>query len=165
MFNFCFYNEKNSFFLILFFFSFKSRGINLSCVRTCAIIAEERPRIQLTSSFTKLFQSLGLPARSVSTTFGCRANIALCLQGASDPDPTPVYVDQRALRNDRVTIVEKGSPHSICLLESGKLLPGVKVVIANPETKGQCADSHLGEVNIIKNKSGSLRLLLRIKNG
>ena len=134
----------NSFFF--FFIKKKSRGINLSCVRTCAIIAEERPRIQLTSSFTKLFQSLGLPARSVSTTFGCRANIALCLQGASDPDPTPVYVDQRALRNDRVTIVEKGSPHSVCLLESGKLLPGVKVVIANPETKGQCADSHLGEV-------------------
>ncbi len=153
MFNFCFYNEKKFIFFNSIFFSFiKSRGINLSCVRTCAIIAEERPRIQLTSSFTKLFQSLGLPARSVSTTFGCRANIALCLQGASDPDPTPVYVDQRALRNDRVTIVEKGSPHSICLLESGKLLPGVKVVIANPETKGQCADSHLGEVNIINRK-------------
>lgn len=57
-----------------------------------------------------------------------------------------MYVDQRALRNDRVTIVEKGSPHSLCLLESGKLLPGVKVVIANPETRGQCADSHLGEI-------------------
>ncbi len=94
-----------------------------------------------------MFQSLGLPTRAVSTTFGCRVNITICLQGASDPDPTPVYVDQRALRNDRVTIVEKGSPHSTCLLESGKLLPGVKVVIANPETKGQCADSHLGEVS------------------
>jgi hypothetical protein len=56
------------------------------------------------------------------------------------------------LRNDRVTIVEKGSPHSICLLESGKLLPGVKVVIANPETKGQCADSHLGEVSFYIHK-------------
>ena len=32
-----------------------------------------------------------------------------------------VYVDVRALRNDRVTIVEKGSPHSICLMESGKV--------------------------------------------
>lgn len=49
-----------------------------------------------------------------------------------------------------MTIVEKGSPHSVCLLESGKLLPGVKVVIANPETKGQCADSHLGEVSYKK---------------
>lgn len=27
-----------------------------------------------------------------------------------------------------------------------QLLPGVKIVIANPETRGQCADSHLGEV-------------------
>lgn len=45
-----------------------------------------------------------------------------------------------------VTIVEKGSPHSICLQESGKILPGVKVVIANPESKGMLGDSHLGEV-------------------
>lgn len=31
-----------------------------------------------------------------------------------------------------------------------QLMPGVKVVIANPETKGQCADSHLGEVSLLK---------------
>ena len=64
---------------------------------------------------------MGLNPRSVSTTFGCRVNIAICLRGASDPDPAPAYVDQRALRNDRVTLVEKGSPHSLCLLESGKV--------------------------------------------
>jgi hypothetical protein len=28
-----------------------------------------------------------------------------------------VYVDLRALRNDRVSLVERGSPHSLCLLE------------------------------------------------
>ena len=80
------------------------------------------------------------------------------LQGASSPDPTQVYVDLRALRNDRVTLVEKGSPHSLCLMESGKLLPGVKVVIANPETKGQCADSHLGEVS----KTYSLQTIILV---
>lgn len=93
----------------------------MSCVRTCAVVAEERPRLQLLNSFIKLFQTLGLNPRTVSTTFGCRVNIAICLRGASDPDPAPVYVDQRALRNDRVTLVEKGSPHSLCLLESGKV--------------------------------------------
>lgn len=124
----------------------KARGINLSCVRTCCVIAEERPRIQLTTSFTKLFANLGLAPRAVSTSFGCRVCIGVGLQGASSPEPSTVYVDLRALRNDRVTLVEKGSPHSLCLRESGKLLPGVKVVIANPETKGQCADSHLGEI-------------------
>uniref|UniRef100_A0A4W5LTM7 Uncharacterized protein n=1 Tax=Hucho hucho TaxID=62062 RepID=A0A4W5LTM7_9TELE len=43
-------------------------------------------------------------------------------------------------------MVERGSPHSLSLMESGKILPGVKVVIANTETKGPLGDSHLGEV-------------------
>jgi hypothetical protein len=73
-------------------------------------------------------------------------------QGAASPDPTQVYVDLRALRNDRVTLVEKGAPNSICLMESGKLLPGAKVIIANPDTKGHCGDSHLGEVKSPKNE-------------
>lgn len=124
----------------------KSRGVSLACVRTCVVVAEERPRINLTTSFSKLFSALGLSPRAVSTSFGCRVNVAICLQGASSPEPSCVYVDLRALRNDRVSLVERGSPHSLCLMESGKLLPGVKVIIANPETKGQCGDSHLGEI-------------------
>ncbi|CAG0885580.1 unnamed protein product [Cyprideis torosa] len=124
----------------------KAKGVNLNCVRTCVAVAEERPRIGLTTSFSKLFSALGLSSRAVSTSFGCRVNVAVCLQGASSPDPTCVYVDLRALRNERVTLVEKGAPHSICLMESGKLLPGVKIIIANPDTKGHCGDSHLGEI-------------------
>uniref|UniRef100_A0A3Q2DC88 Disco-interacting protein 2 homolog A n=1 Tax=Cyprinodon variegatus TaxID=28743 RepID=A0A3Q2DC88_CYPVA len=122
------------------------RNVNLSCVRTCMVVAEERPRISLTQSFSKIFKDLGLSPRAVSTTFGCRVNVAICLQGTSGPDPTTVYVDMRALRHDRVRLVERGSPHSLPLMESGKILPGVKVVIANTETKGPLGDSHLGEI-------------------
>lgn len=124
----------------------KEKGVNLASLRTCVAVAEERPRVPLCSAFIKLFATLGLNARAVSTSFGCRVNTAICMQGASSSDPTTVYVDSRALRNDRVTLVEKGAPHSVPMMECGKLLPGVKVVIANPETKGQCADSHLGEL-------------------
>lgn len=124
----------------------KQRGVNLACVRTCVVVAEERPRVNLTTSFSKLFSALGLSPRAVSTSFGCRVNVAICLQGASSPEPSCVYVDLRALRNDRVSLVERGSPHSLCLLESGKLLPGAKVIIAHPDTKGHCGDSHLGEI-------------------
>uniref|UniRef100_A0A8C1U4C3 Disco-interacting protein 2 homolog Ca n=1 Tax=Cyprinus carpio TaxID=7962 RepID=A0A8C1U4C3_CYPCA len=60
--------------------------------------------------------------------------------------PTTVYVDMRALRHDRVRLVERGSPHSLPLMESGKILPGVRIIIANPETKGPLGDSHLGEI-------------------
>uniref|UniRef100_A0A9J8AP86 Disco-interacting protein 2 homolog A n=1 Tax=Cyprinus carpio carpio TaxID=630221 RepID=A0A9J8AP86_CYPCA len=122
------------------------RNVNLSCVRTCMVVAEERPRITLTQSFSKIFKDLGLSSRAVSTTFGCRVNVAICLQGTSGPDPTTVYLDMRALRHDRVRLVERGSPHSLPLTESGKILPGVKVIIANTETKGPLGDSHLGEI-------------------
>ncbi|KJH53237.1 AMP-binding enzyme [Dictyocaulus viviparus] len=115
-------------------------------VRTCVVVAEERPRATLVNAFSRLFAPLCLSPRAVSTSFGCRVNAAICMQGATGPDPSSVYVDARALRNDRVTLVGKGAPHSLLLMESGKLLPGVKVVIANPETRGQCADSHLGEI-------------------
>merc|ERR1712038_2235376 len=118
----------------------KARGLNLACVRTCVVVAEERPRISLCDAFTKLFAGLSLSPRAVSTSFGCRVNVAICLQGASSPDPTTVYVDLRALRNDRVTLTERGAPHSLPVMESGKLLPGVNVIIANPDTKGQCGD-------------------------
>ncbi|MBN3293290.1 DIP2C protein, partial [Polypterus senegalus] len=86
--------------------SLKSRGLDLSRVRTCVVVAEERPRIALTQSFSKLFKDLGLHPRAVSTSFGCRVNLAVCLQ----------------------------------------ILPGVRIIIANPETKGPLGDSHLGEI-------------------
>lgn len=58
----------------------QARGINLSCVRTCVVVAEERPRVALTHSFSKLFKDIGLSPRAVSTTFGSRVNVAICLQ-------------------------------------------------------------------------------------
>ncbi|EGT43987.1 hypothetical protein CAEBREN_28770 [Caenorhabditis brenneri] len=124
----------------------KERGCNLSMLRSCVAIAEERPRIALMSSFCKLFAPLSLNNRAISTSFSSRVNAAICMQGASGPEPSTVYVDARALRNDRISLVGKGAPHSVALIESGKLLPGVKIAIANPETRGQCADSHLGEI-------------------
>uniref|UniRef100_A0A6I8SHY8 Disco-interacting protein 2 homolog B n=1 Tax=Xenopus tropicalis TaxID=8364 RepID=A0A6I8SHY8_XENTR len=124
----------------------KTKGINLSYVRTCVVVAEERPRVALAYSFSKLFKDLGLSPRAVSTTFGSRVNTAICLQGTSGPDPTTVYVDLKSLRHDRVRLVERGSPQSLLLLESGKILPGVTVIIVNPETKGPLGDSHLGEI-------------------
>ncbi|CAF98741.1 unnamed protein product, partial [Tetraodon nigroviridis] len=133
----------------------KARGLDLSRVRACVVVAEERPRMSLTYSFSKLFKDLGLHPRSVSTAFGCRVNLAICLQGTSGPDPTTVYVDMRALRHDRVRLVEKGSPHSLPLMESGKILPGVRIIIANPETKGPLGDSHLGEIWVHSAHNGS----------
>ncbi|XP_028848627.1 disco-interacting protein 2 homolog B-A isoform X7 [Denticeps clupeoides] len=124
----------------------KARGVNLSCVRSCVVVAEERPRLALTQSFSKLFKDLGLSPRAVSTAFGSRVNLAICLQGTAGPDPSTVYVDMKSLRHDRVRLVERGAPQSLPLTESGTILPGVRVIIVNPETRGPLGDSHLGEI-------------------
>uniref|UniRef100_A0A9J7ZKC2 Disco-interacting protein 2 homolog Bb n=1 Tax=Cyprinus carpio carpio TaxID=630221 RepID=A0A9J7ZKC2_CYPCA len=124
----------------------KARGVNLSCVRSCVVVAEERPRLALTHSFSKLFKDIGLSMRAVSTAFGSRVNLAICLQGTTGPDPSTVYVDMKSLRHDRVRLVERGAPQSLPLMESGTILPGVRVIIVNPETRGPLGDSHLGEI-------------------
>ena len=67
-------------------------------------------------------------------------------QSPQHPEPSSVYVDQRALRVDRVTLLERGAPHSVCLMECGKILPDVKVAIVHPDTKVPCAHTDLGEV-------------------
>uniref|UniRef100_A0AAR2L522 DMAP1-binding domain-containing protein n=1 Tax=Pygocentrus nattereri TaxID=42514 RepID=A0AAR2L522_PYGNA len=123
-----------------------TRGLNLSCVRSCVVVAEERPRLALTQSFSKLFKDLGLSSRAVSTAFGSRVNLAICLQGTTGPDPSTVFVDMKSLRHDRVRLVERGAPQSLPLMESGTILPGVRVIIVNPETRGPLGDSHLGEI-------------------
>ncbi len=113
----------------------QARGVNLSCVRSCVVIAEERPRLALTQPFSKLFKDLGLSPRAVSTAFGARVNLAICLQvgaknvlhqhcimqeqglilisvsfyqGTAGPDPSTVYVDMISLRHDRYVWDESG---------------------------------------------------------
>lgn len=133
----------------------KMKHVTLSSLRTCIVVAEERPRIGLIQNFSALFAALGLSTKVVSTSFGSRVNIAICMQEASHPEASTVYIDTRSLRHDRIQELERGAPHSLCLIESGRILPGVIVVIANPETKGLCVDSQLGEIWVSSQHNGS----------
>ncbi|KAF3860390.1 hypothetical protein F7725_000645 [Dissostichus mawsoni] len=110
---------------------------------------------EMLKSFSKLFKDLGLSPRAVSTAFGSRVNLAICLQGTAGPDPSTVYVDMKSLRHDRVRLVERGAPQSLPLMESGTILPGVRVIIVNPETRGPLGDSHLGEIWVSSTHSAS----------
>ncbi len=48
---------------------------------------------------------------------------------------------------DRVVVLERGAPHSMCLVEGGKMLPDVRVAIVHPDTKVPCAHTDLEEVS------------------
>eukprot|EP00117_Sycon_ciliatum_P046204 scpid7388/ scgid33116/ Disco-interacting protein 2 homolog B len=131
------------------------QGVDLSSLRNCVVVAEERPRAALTTAFCTLFQLLGLSPRSVSTSFGSRVNVGVCTQGASQPDPGSAYVDVRAMRTDRVALLERGSPNSLSLLECGKILPGVRVVVVNPETRAPCLQNEIGELWVSSSHNAS----------
>uniref|UniRef100_A0A8D3D8G7 Disco-interacting protein 2 homolog Bb n=1 Tax=Scophthalmus maximus TaxID=52904 RepID=A0A8D3D8G7_SCOMX len=124
----------------------KARGVNLSCVRSCVVIAEERPRLALTHSFSKLFKDVGLSSRAVSTAFGSRVNLAICLQGTTGPDPCTVYVDMKSLRHDSERTIDIICLCAFTFCFCFQILPGVRVIIVNPETRGPLGDSHLGEI-------------------
>ncbi|PAA59847.1 hypothetical protein BOX15_Mlig011991g1 [Macrostomum lignano] len=124
----------------------QKQQINLSNLRSLVVVSEERPRLSLLTSFGRLFSPLGLKPSVVSASFGCRVNPCVCLQGASAPEPATLYADSRALRADRISLVERGSPRSLPLMECGELLAGTQVIVANPDSRTQCADSHLGEL-------------------
>ena len=75
----------------------QARGVNLSCVRSCVVVAEERPRLVLTHSFSKLFKDLGLSPRAVSTAFGSRVNLAVCMQ-VRPASPRPQTINTAGVR-------------------------------------------------------------------
>lgn len=133
----------------------KMKNVSLSSLRSCVVLAEERPRINLIQNFSAIFSTLGISSKAVSTSFGSRVNIAICMQEASLPESSIAYINTKSLRHDRIQEVERGAPNSLCLMESGRILPGVKVVIANPETKGQCIDKQLGEIWVSSQHNGS----------
>uniref|UniRef100_A0A3Q4G8E1 Disco-interacting protein 2 homolog C-like n=1 Tax=Neolamprologus brichardi TaxID=32507 RepID=A0A3Q4G8E1_NEOBR len=122
----------------------QARGLDLSRVRACVVVAEERPRMALTLSFSKLFKDLGLHPRSVSTAFGCRVNLAICLQVKSKPAAPADY-----------SVLSRNSYLALPAMQSTSILPGVRIIIANPETKGPLGDSHLGEIWVHSAHNGS----------
>lgn len=97
----------------------QARGLNLSCVRSCVVIAEERPRLALTQSFSKLFKDLGLSPRAVSTAFGSRVNLAICLQ-VGYIQPHAATGENKKLSLLSHTWINSGLPNE--LLEPGECL-------------------------------------------
>ncbi|XP_063679406.1 disco-interacting protein 2 homolog C-like isoform X7 [Bolinopsis microptera] len=134
----------------------KLKGLDLGSIRTCLIVAEERPKSSLINNFSTLASELGLPSECISTTFGCRANIGMCCRGASHAPPSTTHVDLRALRMDKIVTVDKGSPHSVALMQSGTLLPGCKLIAVSLDKKEQCPPNQLGElwISSLHNCSG-----------
>ncbi|KAL1117061.1 hypothetical protein AAG570_004389 [Ranatra chinensis] len=127
--------------------SLKTKLGSLRNVRWCIAVGGcGRARQNVLANFSRTFAPLGLKESAVAASFGCRANVAISVQNASSREPMRIYVDRKELRNDRVRIVKKSSADAECLVESGQLLPAVRLAVVNPETGRLCSSYHIGEI-------------------
>ena len=80
----------------------KGRGINLTSLRNCVVVTEERARASFMSQFLLLFKPLGLNDKVLTSAFGCRVNPAVCFHcNGLSSDTSAVFVSREALRYDR----------------------------------------------------------------
>jgi acyl-CoA synthetase (AMP-forming)/AMP-acid ligase II len=73
-------------------------------------------------------------------------NAAITSHHVSDAPTPSVYLDLAALRDDRIVVVEKGSPEAVVIPSLGHLSPGSKVAIVDPDTCQPCSALRLGEI-------------------
>ena len=90
----------------------QTKGISLSCLQTCVVVSEERPRQALLTSFSTLLSPLGLPSSSVTASFSCRVNPLVALQVSCGSGDEGISLGTRTQSDVRVQWL--GSVQSGC---------------------------------------------------
>eukprot|EP01135_Chromosphaera_perkinsii_P001812 Nk52_evm81s210 gene=Nk52_evmTU81s210 len=143
---------------------FKKHKIDLSCVSNCLVYGSERSRGDLATLFLKEFEPFGLKASAISPAFGCACNTIICTRGHVQSERRAMNLDLKGLSEDKVvevaalddsdkeasgdsdTFVSKSLRPVVKLVDSGKVLPKVKIAVVNPETLNHCTSREIGEI-------------------
>ncbi|KAL7672937.1 hypothetical protein ACOME3_007813 [Neoechinorhynchus agilis] len=124
-----------------------SNSRSLESIRSCVILCDGRVPCQKVQYFIEMLRPFGLDPSSVSTCLGCPANFLICLQKPNEPDTSVICVRRSELAFDRVAISDS-SEASVSLMESGRLLPNVHLVVVDRYTRVQCHDMGMGEIYV-----------------
>lgn len=65
---------------------------------------------------------------------------------APKDEATTLYLDLPHLWEDKIRVMERGSPNTVVVHTSGELLRSNQVVIVNPETCKSCGAQEIGEI-------------------
>jgi acyl-CoA synthetase (AMP-forming)/AMP-acid ligase II len=118
--------------------------LDLSGLRRCIVLSRERPWLPVLEAFVQAFQVAQLGRDVMCTALEVRCNALVAMSGPQRLQP--LYVDVRSLRDQRLQLLERGSPHEVAILPVGPLAPGVRVAVVEPETEQRCAGNEVGEV-------------------
>ncbi|XP_004363364.1 hypothetical protein CAOG_03636 [Capsaspora owczarzaki ATCC 30864] len=122
------------------------KDIDLSHLVRLLVDCHERPRANLHGLFGAAFVNLGINASVIDSVFGSDVNALIAMRPRASKEPTACYLDLASLRKDRVDLVERGSPNSVCIYSVGKPLSRIHLAIVNPETGRMCTQKQIGEI-------------------
>jgi fatty-acyl-CoA synthase len=104
---------------------------DLSSIRAL-INCSEPVRAGSMDVFKSAFSRIGLKAQALQSSYAMAENVFAVTQSDINRGPTQIWVDGLEFRrNDRVSVVEKGTPGAVALISSGRLLPNQEVRIVS----------------------------------
>ena len=111
-----------------------------------AFTGAEPVRAETLEKFARLYEPCGFKAEAFYPCYGM-AEATLFITGIeADKDPGVIYLDKKALTENKVTIVPSDHPNSKAVVSCGRAWLGDEIIIVNPETKTQCAKDEVGEI-------------------
>eukprot|EP00045_Choanoeca_perplexa_P017072 m.240746 g.240746 ORF g.240746 m.240746 type:complete len:1667 (+) comp17442_c0_seq1:156-5156(+) len=118
-------------------------SLQLKTLKRCFVISQERPWHSVLEAFKTLFMPAQLRPTALLPVLENRSNVFLAATSEALP---PLYVDSRALKQDELRVLERGSPHGVPLVAVGVPSPAVKVAVVDPEKEKLCGGDKVGEL-------------------
>lgn len=119
-------------------------GLDLSRWRH-AIVGAERVRAATLDRFAEAFAPCGFRPETFLPSYGLAETTLLVSGGPAGGRPTVCEADAGALDRNRIAPRAAGG-RGPDLVGSGRVRPGLRVVIADPETQQPCPPGHVGEI-------------------
>jgi len=122
-------------------------GLDLSSLRML-INCSEPVRCQSINEFYSAYSQYGLRREALQSSYALAENVfALTQSGTRTGNvPASVWVDSKCLTDENVAVqVSEGEPRGVCLVSSGRCLPGNRFRILNADGQ-ELSDGHVGEI-------------------
>lgn len=108
--------------------------------------AAEPVRYETLSRFTERFSSSGFTLNSFYPSYGMAESTAFISGGNGNDDLQVLYIDKSELADNKLSIVDEGSPNSVVFVGNGSTDELHSLKIVNPTTKNVLPDGEIGEV-------------------
>jgi natural product biosynthesis luciferase-like monooxygenase protein len=120
-------------------------GLDLSSWRI-AFNGSEPIRAETLDRFASRYESCGFSRDAFYPCYGLAEATLIVSGGRTLPQPTVKAVQARSLENGRIATASHGQEAVRLLVSSGRLSPGQKVAIVNPESLTLCPHDQVGEI-------------------